>query len=52
MIRVGVLGAGGRMGRTVCQAVTDDPELALVAAIDPHHAGIDLDQMGLHGTGL
>ena len=52
MIRVGVLGAGGRMGQSVCQAVADDPELALVAAVDPHHAGIDLDQMGLHGTGL
>ena len=52
MIRVGVLGAGGRMGQTVCQAVIDDPELDLVAAVDPHHAGIDLDQIGLHGTGL
>jgi 4-hydroxy-tetrahydrodipicolinate reductase len=40
------------MGRTVCQAVADDPELDLVAAVDPQHAGIDLDQMGLHGTGL
>lgn len=40
------------MGRTVSQAVIDDPELALVAAVDPQHAGIDLDQMGLHGTGL
>lgn len=52
MIRVGVFGAGGRMGSTVCQAVIDDEELELVAAVDPHHAGIDLDQLGLHGTGL
>jgi 4-hydroxy-tetrahydrodipicolinate reductase len=52
MIRVGVFGAGGRMGRTVSQAVIDDPELQLVAAVDPQHAGIDLDQLGLHGTGL
>jgi 4-hydroxy-tetrahydrodipicolinate reductase len=52
MIAVGVFGAGGRMGRTVCQAVVDDPELDLVAAVDPQHEGIDLDQMGLHGTGL
>jgi 4-hydroxy-tetrahydrodipicolinate reductase len=52
MIRVGVFGAGGRMGRTVTQAVIDDPELDLVAAVDPQHAGIDLDQMGLHGIGL
>jgi 4-hydroxy-tetrahydrodipicolinate reductase len=52
MIRVGVFGAGGRMGRTVSQAVIEDPELELVAAVDPQHAGIDLDQIGLHGTGL
>jgi 4-hydroxy-tetrahydrodipicolinate reductase len=41
-IRVGVFGAEGRMGRTVCQAVHGDPELDLVAAVDPHHAGLDL----------
>lgn len=41
-IRVGVFGAGGRMGATVCEAVLADPELELVAAVDPHHAGIDL----------
>jgi 4-hydroxy-tetrahydrodipicolinate reductase len=40
------------MGATVCGAVHADPELELVAAVDPHHAGIDLDQLGLHGTGL
>ena len=40
------------MGATVCEAVHADPELELVAAVDPHHAGIDLDQLGLHGTGL
>jgi 4-hydroxy-tetrahydrodipicolinate reductase len=39
MIRVGVFGAGGRMGATVCEAVTSDPALELVAAIDPAHAG-------------
>jgi 4-hydroxy-tetrahydrodipicolinate reductase len=42
MIRVGVFGAAGRMGSTVCQAVLGDPDLALVAAVDPFHAGIDL----------
>jgi 4-hydroxy-tetrahydrodipicolinate reductase len=52
VIRVGVFGAGGRMGATVCAAVHADPELELVAAVDPHHAGIDLGQLGLHGTGL
>jgi 4-hydroxy-tetrahydrodipicolinate reductase len=51
-IRVGVLGAGGRMGATVCRAVIDDEDLELVAAVDPHHSGIDLGQLGLHGTGL
>ncbi len=43
--RVGVLGAGGRMGRAVCQAVMDDPGMDLVAAIDPEFAGIDLRQV-------
>jgi 4-hydroxy-tetrahydrodipicolinate reductase len=40
-VRVGVVGAGGRMGRTVCEAVIGDPELHLVAAVDPHGAGTD-----------
>lgn len=38
-MRVGVFGAGGRMGATVCSAVVADDELELVAAVDPHHAG-------------
>jgi 4-hydroxy-tetrahydrodipicolinate reductase len=33
------------MGSTVCQAVTSDPDLELVAAVDPHHAGIDVRQV-------
>jgi 4-hydroxy-tetrahydrodipicolinate reductase len=33
------------MGSTVCRAVAADPELELVAAVDPHHAGIDLRQV-------
>ena len=45
MIRVGVFGAGGRMGSTVCQAVLDDPGLELAAAVDPFHAGLDLRQV-------
>ncbi len=44
-MRVGVFGAGGRMGATVCRAVNDDRELELVAAVDPHHAGLDLRQV-------
>ena len=44
-MRVGVFGAGGRMGSTVCRAVIADPDLELVAAVDPHHGGIDLRQL-------
>lgn len=39
MIRVGVIGACGRMGQIVCRAVSEDPELVLVAAIDRSHVG-------------
>ena len=39
-IRVGVFGAGGRMGATVCKAVAADPDLELVAAVDPGHDGL------------
>jgi 4-hydroxy-tetrahydrodipicolinate reductase len=39
VIRVGVLGAGGRMGRTVCGAVASAEDLELVAAVDPAHVG-------------
>jgi 4-hydroxy-tetrahydrodipicolinate reductase len=52
MIRVGVFGAGGRMGSTVCAAVAGDPELELVAAVDPYHEGIDLRQLGVPVDGL
>ena len=34
MIRVGVVGAAGRMGATVCAAVAADNDLELVAAVD------------------
>jgi 4-hydroxy-tetrahydrodipicolinate reductase len=52
MIRVGVFGAGGRMGSTVCRAVIDAPGMELVAAVDPLHAGIDLAQLGVHDTNV
>ena len=39
MIRVGVIGAAGRMGREVCRAVDADADLDLVAAVDPTHVG-------------
>lgn len=41
-IRVAVLGAGGRMGATVCRAVADDPELDLVGGADPARDGEDV----------
>jgi 4-hydroxy-tetrahydrodipicolinate reductase len=44
-IRVGVFGGGGRMGTTVCRAVNGDPDLELVAVVDPHHAGLDVRQV-------
>lgn len=39
MIRVGVVGALGHMGREVCHAVVADPETVLVAAVDPLATG-------------
>ena len=36
---VGVFGAAGRMGATVCNAVAADPQLELVAAVDPGNPG-------------
>jgi 4-hydroxy-tetrahydrodipicolinate reductase len=45
VIRVGVVGAGGRMGQECCRAVIGDPGLELVAAVDPNMAGIDLMQV-------
>lgn len=35
LLRVGVAGARGRMGRLTCEAVSADPVLRLVAAVDP-----------------
>jgi 4-hydroxy-tetrahydrodipicolinate reductase len=33
------------MGATVCQAVAGDPDLELVAAVDPSHSGLDVRQV-------
>jgi 4-hydroxy-tetrahydrodipicolinate reductase len=52
MIRVGVFGAGGRMGATVCHAVNDAEDMELVGAVDPLHAGIDLHQLGVYDTSI
>lgn len=40
------------MGSTVCAAVAGDPELELVAAVDPYHEGIELRQLGVDAPGL
>ena len=44
-LRVGVIGAGGRMGQVVCQAVSAEADLSLVAAVDPSYAGIDIGEV-------
>jgi 4-hydroxy-tetrahydrodipicolinate reductase len=41
-VTVGVFGAAGKMGATVCRAVVDAPGLELVAAVDPGAAGVPL----------
>ncbi|HET6794660.1 MAG TPA: 4-hydroxy-tetrahydrodipicolinate reductase [Acidimicrobiales bacterium] len=51
-IRVGVFGAGGRMGAEVCRAVVADPDLELVAGVDPGHAGRPLAELTGVETGL
>ncbi len=48
-IRVGVVGAGGRMGRAVCAAVVADPELSLVAAVDPGAVGTQVEGIDIVG---
>ena len=51
MIRVGVAGATGKMGREVCRAVHDDPDLELVAAVSRSADGQRLDALlGLEGS--
>ncbi len=47
-MRVGVVGAGGAMGLTVCSAIVAQEDMELVAAVDPRLAGMDFR----HATGL
>ncbi len=49
-MRVAVFGAAGRMGSAVCEAVTGEPDLELVAAIDPRHAGAEVPGVPLDIT--
>ncbi len=44
-IRVGVFGAGGRMGTSVAHAIALAEGLDLVAAVDPSFAGIDVGEV-------
>lgn len=50
-LRVGVAGAKGRMGRLVCDTVAADPELELVAAVDPAFPPSDLEKGGHEAGG-
>lgn len=45
LIRVGVFGAGGRMGAMVCRTVAACQAMELVAAVDPHHSGMDVSRV-------
>jgi 4-hydroxy-tetrahydrodipicolinate reductase len=49
MQKVGVVGAGGRMGQEVCRAVVAAPDLELVAAVDPAHVGGDACGLSIIG---
>jgi 4-hydroxy-tetrahydrodipicolinate reductase len=47
MVKVGVVGAGGRMGQEVCRAVAAASDLELVVAVDPAQAGIEVEGLGV-----
>jgi 4-hydroxy-tetrahydrodipicolinate reductase len=51
IIRVGVVGAAGKMGKVVCAAVIADPELELVAAIDVMNVGTPIEKVIGRGDG-
>jgi len=50
VIRVGVLGAAGRMGQEVRRTVASANDLELVAAVDPDHVGEDADGVQITGS--
>ena len=45
MIRVGVVGACGRMGQMVCRTVADQSDMALVAAVDRSRVGESMGKL-------
>ncbi|MCA1833078.1 MAG: 4-hydroxy-tetrahydrodipicolinate reductase [Actinomycetota bacterium] len=51
MIRVGVIGAAGKMGREVCRAVLADPDLHLVAAVEVRDNGTVGEVVGSDNLG-
>jgi 4-hydroxy-tetrahydrodipicolinate reductase len=50
MQKVGVVGAGGRMGREVCRAVATASDLELVAAVDPNAGGENVEGVTVAAT--
>jgi len=50
VIRVGVLGASGRMGREVCRVVAAADDLELVAAVDPNNTGLEAEGLLVAAT--
>jgi 4-hydroxy-tetrahydrodipicolinate reductase len=50
-IRVGVVGATGKMGRVLCAAVLDAPDLELVAAVGRSNAGTPVEKVLGRGDG-
>lgn len=51
-IKVGVVGAAGRMGSEVCRAVHGADDLELVAAVSPRHDGLPLREVAGVDTDL
>ena len=52
-IRVGVMGASGRMGQEICKTVIDDKKLELVAAFDRSNQGMDIcTKLGRESNGV
>ena len=53
MIKVAVMGAGGKMGREVVKAVAGAPDMELVGACDIAFAGSDVARVtGVQGVSL
>jgi len=50
-IRVGVVGAAGKMGKVLCAAIMSDPALELVAAIDLVQVGTPIEKLMGRGDG-